>query len=65
MNLLRLAQKLEIGRFEANLIIVVAQHRAGNREPLASARQSQWWVTPLTIAMTQAAIIFSAWVILG
>jgi hypothetical protein len=64
LNLLRLAQKLGIGRFDANLIIAVAQHRAEKCAPLTPVKSS-WWITPLAIAITQGAIIFSAWLIVS
>jgi hypothetical protein len=65
-NLIRVAERSGIGRFEANLIIAAVQHEAGERaamnpvEPPPRPRAS-WVAVVITVIATQAAIILGAW----
>ena len=66
LRLLKLAGKLGIERFQANLIIAAIQHRHGVRFQSESPWNSpirQGWLLGITVVLLQAGILASAWML--
>jgi hypothetical protein len=65
--LLKAAEAMSIGRFEANLIIAVVQHRQGSQQTatLIECTSHRRHILPclLCIATVQAAIVAGAWLV--
>jgi hypothetical protein len=65
LELLREAQRLGVGRFEAHLIIATAVYRLGVAQTEARAQSPSWlerWAVPLTAcAAVQGLIAAGAW----
>jgi hypothetical protein len=61
-ELLIVAKRLGIGRFEANLLIAATQHQSDRARPVtAEPPQRRSWAPALLVALTQAAIIAAIW----
>ena len=69
LDMLRVAQRLGVGRFEANLIIASVLHRAGVRQeievPEPAVRRRSWLPPVLTFALVQSLVAAGAWHLLG
>lgn len=64
LRLLQLAERMGIGRFEANLVIAVIQHRCRTEAPVPCAHRMRWLGVLLAVAAIQALIIVTAAAIL-
>ncbi|HWB54908.1 MAG TPA: hypothetical protein VG722_11970 [Tepidisphaeraceae bacterium] len=57
LSLLAAAEKMGIGRFDANLLIALAQHRCRQRIAAASPRRTERWRLIAAALLTQGAIL--------
>lgn len=66
-KLLRRAQKLGIGRFEANLVIATVQHRHATAIGTSKAHQDglDWTTTALLILTIQSTIAAVIWFVVA
>ena len=62
--LLKEAEKLGLGRFEANLLIAKVQHAKGHRIAPPERERSRFPTGLLTFTMVQSVICFGVWWIL-
>lgn len=64
-KLLRQAARLGVGRFEANLIIAMVQHRYPSGAPEVPRRRRGSGVAMALVVLVQAAILVGAWLLVA
>jgi hypothetical protein len=66
LELVKVAERCGIGRFEANLVIASVLHREGRGQEYEMAPENAGWLAPLlTAVVLQGVIVAGAWWVLG